>query len=226
MRLLLFDVDGTLILSSGAGMRAYHRAFQRVFDVDVDREVIRPDGKTDPWIAREMLAYFSLEKRWSEETRDALFSTYLEMLEVEMSLVAAGGALHVLPGVASLLDTLARLPDFALGLATGNFRKRVASLFFYYPLLSLSIIALIQEPLREVDLRRSFFAGDFMLAPDFPPGGVRREFFSNHFPHHFESRPPVHVFKQRIVDQGLVISSTRIVHDVSEVLEHSVIQAD
>jgi len=123
MRLLLFDVDGTLILSSGAGMRAFHRAFQQVYQVVVDREVIRPDGKTDPWIAREMLAHFGLEKRWSEQTRDALFSAYLEMLEVEMSLVAASGALHVLPGVVNLLDILAHQPDFALGLATGNLER-------------------------------------------------------------------------------------------------------
>jgi phosphoglycolate phosphatase len=123
MRLLLFDVDGTLILSSGAGMRAFYRAFGQVFEVVVDREVIRPDGKTDPVIAREILAYFGLQHRWSETSRDALFSAYLEMLEVEMSLVAANGALRVLPGVVDLLQTLTRQPDFALGLATGNLER-------------------------------------------------------------------------------------------------------
>jgi phosphoglycolate phosphatase-like HAD superfamily hydrolase len=123
MRLLLFDVDGTLLLSGGAGMRAFYRAFQQVFQVAVVREVIRPDGRTDPWIAREMLAHFGLEQRWSEPVRNALFHAYLEMLEEEMSLAAAGGALRVLPGVLSLLDVLARQPDFALGLATGNLEQ-------------------------------------------------------------------------------------------------------
>ena len=123
MRLLLFDVDGTLLLSGGAGMRAFYRAFQQVYQVVVDREVIRPDGRTDPWIAREMLAHFGLEERWSEPTRNALFCAYLEMLEEEMSLVAASGALRVLPGVVDLLQTLTRQPDFALGLATGNLER-------------------------------------------------------------------------------------------------------
>jgi phosphoglycolate phosphatase len=123
MRLVLFDVDGTLIHSSGAGMRAFHRAFQAVFGVTVDREVIRPDGKTDPLIAREMLDYFGLQHRWRDETRDALFSTYLANLDGEMGLVRAKGTLRVLPGVVALLDALAPRPDFALGLATGNLER-------------------------------------------------------------------------------------------------------
>ncbi len=120
MRLVMFDVDGTLILSSHAGMRAFHRAFEDIFQVPVEREVVRPDGKTDPLIAREMLAFYGLGARWTEQTRGALFSAYLQNLEAEMRLVAESGALRVLPGVVDLLDTLARAPDFALGLATGN----------------------------------------------------------------------------------------------------------
>ncbi len=120
MRLVMFDVDGTLILSNHAGMHAFHRAFQDVFQVPVEREVVRPDGKTDPLIARELLAFFGLDARWTEQTREALFSAYLQNLESEMRLVAETGALRVLPGVVNLLDMLARQPDFALGLATGN----------------------------------------------------------------------------------------------------------
>ena len=59
-----------------------------------------------------------------------------------------------------------------------------------------------------------------------PTGSVRREFFANDLSHHFESRPPVHIFQQRIVDQGLIISPTRLAHDVSEELEDSIIQAN
>ena len=123
MRLVMFDVDGTLILSSHAGMRAFHRAFEDVFHLPVDREVVRPDGKTDPLIAREMLAFFDLAERWTEHTQRSLFSNYLQNLEVEMSLVAKSGALRVLPGVVNLLDTLARQWDLKLGLATGNLER-------------------------------------------------------------------------------------------------------
>ncbi len=120
MRLVMFDVDGTLILSSHAGMRAFHRAFEDVFQVSVKSEVVHPDGKTDPLIAREMLAFFGLDACWTEQTRRALFSAYLQNLEREMSHVAQSGALRVLPGVVELLDAMACQPDFSLGLATGN----------------------------------------------------------------------------------------------------------
>jgi phosphoglycolate phosphatase len=120
MRLVMFDVDGTLIRTRGAGMRAFYRALHQVFQVNMAEEVIRPDGKTDPLIAREMVAHFRMEDRWTQQTRDALFSAYLENLETDMSLAAARGALQVLPGVVDLLKTLTHNPEFAVGLATGN----------------------------------------------------------------------------------------------------------
>jgi phosphoglycolate phosphatase len=123
MRLLMFDVDGTLIRAGGAGMRAFHSAIEQVFQVSVGREVIRPDGKTDPLIAKEILAWYGMEQRLTEPARDRLFFTYLNNLEAEMSLAAGNGALKVLPGVINLLDRLAREPDFLVGLATGNLEK-------------------------------------------------------------------------------------------------------
>jgi phosphoglycolate phosphatase-like HAD superfamily hydrolase len=123
MKLVLFDVDGTLISTRGAGMRAYYRALHSVFNVRVDSEVIRPDGKTDPLIAREMLAYFNLSDRWCDATREALFESYLGCLEEEMSLARSAGLIRVLPGVSDLLEALSRQEDFAVGLVTGNLER-------------------------------------------------------------------------------------------------------
>lgn len=123
MRLVLFDIDGTLILSGGAGMRAFYRSMRLVFDIAVDREVIRPDGKTDPLIAREILAHFGQEDRWNEESRHRLFSSYLICLDDEMKKARAGGSIRILPGVTDLLETLADMPDVALGLVTGNLEE-------------------------------------------------------------------------------------------------------
>ncbi len=120
MRLVLFDIDGTLILTGGAGMRAFFRAFERVFRIPVNSEVILPDGKTDPLIARELLAFFGQEARWSEESSAALFAAYLELLAEEMARAKARNAITILPGVLELLETLAARPKFALGLVTGN----------------------------------------------------------------------------------------------------------
>jgi phosphoglycolate phosphatase-like HAD superfamily hydrolase len=123
MKLVLFDIDGTLMLSGGAGMRSFYRAMRQVFGIVVDSEVVRPDGKTDPLIAREMLAHFGQSHRWNEASREALFSCYLACLGDEMKRAREGGAIRVLPGVAELLEMLAAESEFALGLVTGNLEE-------------------------------------------------------------------------------------------------------
>ncbi len=123
MRLVLFDIDGTLITTAHAGMRAFSRAMKAVFDLEVDGEIIRPDGKTDPLIAREMLIHFQMEDRLVDTTREALFSCYLTFLDEEMSKAKESGLIRILPGVTNLLERLAREPDFVLGLVTGNLER-------------------------------------------------------------------------------------------------------
>jgi len=120
MKLVLFDIDGTLILTGGAGMRAFFSAFKQVFDLNVSREVIRPDGKTDPLIAKEILAHFGLEACWNPQSRDALFTAYLDLLDVEMGRARDNKAIRILPGVKELLEFLKREREFGLGLVTGN----------------------------------------------------------------------------------------------------------
>jgi phosphoglycolate phosphatase len=123
MRLVLFDVDGTLISTRGAGMKAFYRALKHIFDVDVNEEVIRPDGKTDPLILKELLAYFNLADKWQDKTANDLFSSYLACLEEEMGHAREEGLIKVLPGVVELLQTLSIQPDFCVGLVTGNLEK-------------------------------------------------------------------------------------------------------
>ncbi len=120
MRLVLFDIDGTLILTGGAGMRAFFRAFDRVFRIPVKSEVVRPDGKTDPLIAMELLDYYGRRSLWNKESSAALFSAYLELLAEEMAKAKASQAMRILPGVPELLGVLAQDRRFELGLVTGN----------------------------------------------------------------------------------------------------------
>ncbi len=120
MRLVLFDIDGTLILTHGAGMRAFYRGLAQVFNLAVGGEIINPDGKTDPLIARECLEHFNQQHRWNRESRDNLFASYLTCLEEEMELARLGGTIRILPGVTAILDLLTARPEFALGLVTGN----------------------------------------------------------------------------------------------------------
>jgi len=54
MKLLLFDIDGTLILTGGAATRAVNRAFNKIYGIDKAMDGIRPEGNTDPAILREI----------------------------------------------------------------------------------------------------------------------------------------------------------------------------
>ncbi len=123
MRLALFDIDGTLIMTGGAGMRAFYRALRDVFDIPVSSNVIRPDGKTDPLIARQVLAHFGQSDRWNDQSRDALFSKYLNYLEEGMKEVERSGSIRVLSGVREILEELQSQADFAVGLVTGNLEE-------------------------------------------------------------------------------------------------------
>jgi phosphoglycolate phosphatase-like HAD superfamily hydrolase len=123
MRLVLFDVDGTLISTKGAGMRAFYRALQGLFGISVENEVIRPDGMTDPLILKALLAHFGMADQWCTQTQETLFACYLNCLEDEMSRARERGQIRILPGVVNLLETLAFMDDFCVGLATGNLEK-------------------------------------------------------------------------------------------------------
>lgn len=135
MILVLFDIDGTLISTDGAGLRAFRSAMEEVFGIKIEPAVISPDGKTDPLILKEFLQYYQSMALWSQTSEKKLFARYLECLKGEMTLARASGRARVLPGVRELLGVLSGEPDFAVGLATGNLkagaRTKLQSLGLY-----------------------------------------------------------------------------------------------
>lgn len=120
MRLVLFDVDGTLVLSGGAGHRALKKAIQETYGQADSMDSIRPDGKTDPAIIKEALSRFDKEDCYTEETAKSLFSLYVPFLRDELE---QSDNFQVLPGTRELLSSLSRNPEILLGLATGNIEK-------------------------------------------------------------------------------------------------------
>ncbi|MBI4446324.1 MAG: HAD family hydrolase [Acidobacteria bacterium] len=115
MRLILFDIDGTLLLTGGAGSKALARALHEIYGLANGMEAIKPDGKTDPMIVREALERHG--NRAGENDFERLFSRYLSYLEEELQ---QSRSFKVLPGVAECLAQLHQQPDLLLGLATGN----------------------------------------------------------------------------------------------------------
>jgi phosphoglycolate phosphatase-like HAD superfamily hydrolase len=125
VKLLLFDVDQTLISTGGAGIRALNRAFQELFALENAMEGIAPGGKTDPGIIREI---FSIRGGNGEDplpgkegvggghSMERILETYLMYLRQEI----AACPYRVLPGIDSVLHFLSLRSDVMLGLATGN----------------------------------------------------------------------------------------------------------
>jgi len=113
-RLLLFDIDGTLITSGGAGETALKRAMKTRFGAEEDLQGISLAGATDALIARALLEKHGLGV--SPENVTALLDSYLHFLGECMP--AHRG--RVLPGMIPVLDALKARPDAVLALLTGN----------------------------------------------------------------------------------------------------------
>jgi phosphoglycolate phosphatase len=117
VKLLLFDIDQTLINTGGAGMRALDRACEKLLGVRNAMNGISPHGRTDPAIAREILQARPGAASPSDQEISELLEAYVSFLHHE---VDHSAAYRVLPGILSLLEELAPRTDVMLGLATGN----------------------------------------------------------------------------------------------------------
>jgi phosphoglycolate phosphatase len=112
-RLLLWDIDGTLISTGAAGQSAIARATARRFEGG-ELNGIEIAGRTDLGIAHQILAKYGAPVT-NENVRSVL-DLYLELLGEELPL----GKGRVLPGVLELLQHAEESPDLTLGLLTGN----------------------------------------------------------------------------------------------------------
>jgi phosphoglycolate phosphatase len=116
MYVCLFDIDGTLLSSGGAGKAAMEAALVAEFGV-IDATYSVPfAGRTDRAIARDLFQLHRIEESRSNWQR--FLAAYLQRLPA--CLVAHKG--QVLPGIGALLQCLQKRGDVAVGLLTGNVR--------------------------------------------------------------------------------------------------------
>jgi phosphoglycolate phosphatase len=119
-RLVLFDIDGTLLAAGGAGARALLGALRDVYGTEGAAEGARFGGRTDPEIVRTLLEGGGMAPAEVEARLDALWARYLERLAAE----AAAGGVRALPGAAALAERVERAGgETVLGLLTGNLRE-------------------------------------------------------------------------------------------------------
>lgn len=109
----LFDIDGTLLASGGAGKAALESAFTAVFGIAL-RVQVPYSGRTDRAIARDLLGLHDIDP--TLENWEKLRAGYLARLPESLN----GHHGRVLPGIRALLQTLQQRSDVALGLLTGN----------------------------------------------------------------------------------------------------------
>jgi phosphoglycolate phosphatase len=117
-KLVLFDIDGTLVLTGGAGLRAMNRASEEIVGHSEALDGIPVAGRTDWIILQDMLARIGREL--DEELFGRLRDRYLQHLRDEI-LKPGRGVKAVMPGVRQLLEELTPSDGVFLGLLTGNF---------------------------------------------------------------------------------------------------------
>lgn len=115
--LILFDIDGTLLTSGGAGEYALRLGFQDAFSLPEDFSGIEISGRTDSGIARQVFQKHGVEP--NEENLNRYFQGYLCRLQEQIPQRPG----RVLPGVRALLDALAARSHVSLGLLTGNLER-------------------------------------------------------------------------------------------------------
>ncbi len=121
MRLVLFDIDGTLLLTGGSGSAALELALGEICGLNGGMQGIVPHGKTDREIVREVLERKGDGRKLSADLLSSLFSAYASLLRQEIN--SGRRRFVVLPGVPSFLSRLTRESQFLLGLATGNIEE-------------------------------------------------------------------------------------------------------
>lgn len=153
---LLFDVDGTLIRTGGAGIRAMRRGFMEVLGWPDALTNVSLAGMTDMGIAHQE-GRRHLGRMLTPEELEAAFARYLVCLREELD---AAADFRVLPGVREFLAARHLDPRFLLALGTGNLEAGA------------------RIKLEHADLMKFFVCGgygsDALLRPDVLRAGVRR----------------------------------------------------
>lgn len=168
---ILFDIDGTLVLTGRAGMRAMNRACAETVGHANALNGVAVAGRTDWIILHDVMANHGLSLDLAR--LDALRRLYITHLAEEI-LRPGEGVKDVMPGIRELLGHLHARPDVALGLLTGNFEDgaRIKLEYFdlwkYFPVGAFGGDSADRNELVPVALRRACERG----IADLPPSRV------------------------------------------------------
>ena len=117
MRLILFDIDGTLLRDGIASKIAFARALRETYNTTGPIQEFRFAGMTDPECVSSIMRLAGIEDSVIYQRRDECLRRYVEILASEMREHDDG---HLFPGVRELLERLNKLDRVLVGLLTGN----------------------------------------------------------------------------------------------------------
>jgi phosphoglycolate phosphatase len=123
-KLVLFDIDGTILLTAGAGRRAIVAAIGEEVGESGAFDHVRFDGKTDPQIVAELLVAAGQQGPFASDRVATLCQRYVSLLAEELE--QSSSRITVMPGVHALLDKLEAERGVVLGLLTGNLAEGAA----------------------------------------------------------------------------------------------------
>ncbi|HEV8362551.1 MAG TPA: haloacid dehalogenase-like hydrolase [Gemmatimonadaceae bacterium] len=117
MKVVLFDIDGTILRTDGAGRRSMERALQRIFGTSGEPRY-RYDGKTDMQIVRELMRGAGFDDTTIDRRMPDVIATYVDELGNELRVGA--DRVRCYAGVVELIAALETRQDRIIGLLTGN----------------------------------------------------------------------------------------------------------
>lgn len=118
-KILLFDIDGTLLLTGGAGSRAINDTFLKLYGIRNAWGNTQPHGRTDFMIFEEIIRRV-LKKKIAGKEKTEIFKTYERSFKFQIN---RDPGFRLMPGAAQTLEILRRQKKFFLAIQTGNFKR-------------------------------------------------------------------------------------------------------
>lgn len=168
MILLLFDIDGTLLISNGVGRRSITHALSDVVGRSVSTDNVSFSGRTDPAIVRDMLSGSGFTPREIDQLMPQCLARY------QQTLMETIGEEHItlMPGVPDIIDRLLAFEDVQLALVTGNLQPTAyakltaAKLAQHFPFGAFGSDNEIRNELPGMAMQRAHDQGMTWVRPD------------------------------------------------------------
>lgn len=157
-KLILFDIDGTLILTGGVAARSMAESVSEVLGMPISWKISDFIGNTDRSIIHTLLHRSGARESLIDEMTEQVLTLYLDKLKANLY---KDGVVTVLPGVRKLLKILSEDDQFALGLVTGNIvagaqiKLSVKNLFGYFPIGAFGDDAINRDHLPPIAIQRA-----------------------------------------------------------------------